>query len=88
MPSYLKIDVSKIGKNLGTCYPKSEKPTLNPEIAYFIKSVLEVKKVIEFLTDCGIKIDLDDLGRDEELNRILEISNTRNAANQLVDKLQ
>ncbi|MET3501098.1 hypothetical protein ABIC45_002710 [Mucilaginibacter rubeus] len=87
MPSHLNIDTYKIGKNLASCTPQSTPFTLNPEIAYFVKNILEIEKVLDFLTSCGVNIQIDAFGRNADLVSLLKTTNPRETVKELQEKM-
>jgi hypothetical protein len=85
---YLELDYEVLAKNLGTCFLGSERPVLNADAFAIFLSIVSPDKLVDALARIGIKMDWDELGSMQPIQKALEKDSTRETAKALQETLK
>ena len=88
-PHHIKVNFFDVCQRLGTCIPKETEFQLNQiAIANSIRDIVGLDNVFEVLRDCGVRINMDTLGRDSKIQSILKTKGTRETSNEMKNFLE
>lgn len=82
-PHHINIDFHKLCRNIGTIYPDSTTLTLNPEIAVYFRNILDLESFSKFFLDLDIKIDLEEIAKQPEVQKEFESKTFKDTFKQL-----
>ncbi|MCW5912673.1 MAG: hypothetical protein KIT62_16510 [Cyclobacteriaceae bacterium] len=87
-PHHMNIDFYKLCKNIGTISPGSTTLTLNTEIAGYFRNILELDTFSKFFDDLGIKINLEEISKVQNVQAVFETSGVKETLKRLDDFLK
>jgi hypothetical protein len=82
-PAHLSLDYYDLCRRIGTCLPSSTNIEMNDIAFGFIRGLTEIETFIDCIKEIGYQLELDDFGRNRELQNLLHTRKTRETSNEL-----
>ncbi|MGD0660321.1 MAG: HEPN domain-containing protein [Syntrophorhabdales bacterium] len=87
-PAHLSVDYYDLCRRLGTCLPDSKSVEINETALSFIRGVTEIETFVDCINALGYRLQLDDLSRDKELQKLLGTKKARETSKELRNSLR